>query len=103
MYTSTHLHGISVYHSMYTSMNISIPLRVLVLICMRPVFSGHNETFQFTSGHHYQTGHPAMNGFRTIHYNIEYEQNKQSTRHENIGEQYNIQHPCIIKNPVEQR
>ena len=72
MYTSTHLHGISVYHSMYTSMNISIPLRVLVLICMRPVFSGHNETFQFTSGHHYQTGHPAMNGFRTIHYNIEH-------------------------------
>ena len=71
MYTYTHLHGISVYHSMYTSMNISIPLRVLVLICMRPVFSGHNETFQFTSGHHYQTGHPAMNGFRTIHYNVE--------------------------------
>ena len=57
---------------MYTNMNISIHIRVLALICMRPVFSGHNETFQFTSGHHYQTGHPAMNRFRTIHYNIEH-------------------------------
>ena len=82
-------------------MNISIHLSVLVLICMRPVFSGHNETFQFTSGHHYQTGHPAMNRFRTEHYDIEHV--RKNSNPLNIGEQYNTEHPCIIKNPVKQR